>query len=141
MMLVSTALACLALNVYHESRNQTIPGQYAVALVTVNRAELDNDKVCTEVFKPHQFSWTNAVVRTKQGWVIPAGLMPREEHAWWVANRVALMTINGRMYDFTGGSKFYHATWVRPAWRLAMVATKKIGDHRFYRPNDSVITD
>jgi spore germination cell wall hydrolase CwlJ-like protein len=133
-MIFSTALACLAINIYHESRNQPIMGQYAVAMVTMNRAEGNLDRVCPEVFKAHQFSWTTAVVRTPQGWDIPNGLQPREEHAWWVANRIALMTITGRMPDFTDGSRFYHATYVQPAWRLAMQPTKNIGDHRFYRP-------
>jgi hypothetical protein len=30
-------LICLAMNIYHEARNQSIAGQMAVALVTINR--------------------------------------------------------------------------------------------------------
>ena len=55
-MLISTAALCLALNVFHEARGEFIPGQYAVALVTLNRAEHDPAKVCDVVFKRHQFS-------------------------------------------------------------------------------------
>jgi N-acetylmuramoyl-L-alanine amidase len=137
--ILATALACLAMNVYQEARSESIPGQYAVALVTLNRAGGDQAKVCAEVFKPYQFSWTNVgVPRIKGGWVLPAALQPREAHAWWVANRVALMTLTGMMPDFTDGSTFYHEKGVRPAWRLAMQPTKAIGAHRFYAlANDS----
>lgn len=131
-MLISSALLCLALNVYHEARGESIPGQYAVALVTRNRAERDPDRVCAEVFKRSQFSWTSQVVRTKGGWLIPKGLVPREQHAWWVANRVAQVTLSGSMHDFTRGATFYHATYVSPRWRLAMDLSKAIGRHRFY---------
>jgi N-acetylmuramoyl-L-alanine amidase len=133
-MILSTALACMAFNVYQEARNQSIPGQYAVALVTLNRAGHDEGKVCQEVFRPYQFSWTNdaGVVKTKAGWDVPQRLSPKEEHAWWVANRVALMTLTGRMSDITAGSTYYHTTAVAPSWRLAMKATIKIGAHKFY---------
>ena len=38
-MIIETALICLALNIYHEARDQTTAGQLAVAEVTLNRVE------------------------------------------------------------------------------------------------------
>ena len=46
------AKECLALNVYHEARNQTIDGQYAVAHVTMNRVASSKhaDNICDVVY-------------------------------------------------------------------------------------------
>lgn len=37
--MIKTALLCLALTIFHESRGEPIEGQYAVAEVVLNRAE------------------------------------------------------------------------------------------------------
>lgn len=141
-MLVNTALMCLALNIYMEARGEPIMGQYAVASVTVNRAGREERRVCHEVFKPSQFSWANGQARkVKGGWEIPTRLMPRDQLAWWKANRIALMTLNGRMPDMTGGATFYHATYVRPSWRLAFDRVRQVGQHIFYRQRGYVIAD
>lgn len=139
-MIVSTALMCLALNVYHEARSEPIMEQYAVALVTRNRAEGDNKRICQEVFKPKQFSWANKYVRkVKRGWEVPKRLMPKDQHAWWVANRIALMTISGSMADFTHGATHYHAKWINPAWSAGQTIVRRRDAHVFYRiPKSSV---
>jgi N-acetylmuramoyl-L-alanine amidase len=58
-MSIENALLCLALNVYHEARGETVEGQVAVAMVTMNRAGWDTRNVCPTVYKPRQFSWTH----------------------------------------------------------------------------------
>ena len=132
-MIVATAAMCLAMNIYSEARSEPIMGQYAVALVTMNRAKGDERQICHEVFKPKQFSWANkGVTRVKGGWQLSSKLTPKEAHAWWLAQRIADVTLAGRMLDFTQGAKFYHTVQVKPVWRLAMVETKKIGKHKFY---------
>src|SRR5690606_12076272 len=100
-MLIATALSCLALNVFHESRGEPLMGQYAVALVTVNRARRDEEQVCEETFKSKQFSWTSQVRKVKGGWVIPQHLYPKienklEEKAWWRAVAVTRKVLAGR---------------------------------------------
>lgn len=131
-MIVSSALMCLALNLYHESRGEPAIGSYGVALVTMNRADQNGGKVCTEVFKPKQFSWTNQVKKTHAGWVIPQSLEPNDKKAWWRARHIAAKTLMGGVGDFTGGSKFYHATFVKPKWSRSMKLVAQIGQHRFY---------
>ena len=37
--MIAEALMCMALNIYHEARNQSIVGQVAVAEVVMNRVE------------------------------------------------------------------------------------------------------
>lgn len=54
------ALTCLAENVYHEARGESVEGQLAVALVTLGRTlfpEYPKD-VCGVVYQKNQFSWT-----------------------------------------------------------------------------------
>ena len=131
-MILATAALCMALNVYMEARGEPIMGQYAVALVTMNRAKYDKAKVCEVVTKPYQFSWTTKLVRGRQ--LLESGL-PRDADAWRTAQIIANVTLAGRMPDFTDGSNFYHATSVRPYWTLAMAKTKKVGNHVFYRYN------
>lgn len=131
--IVSSALLCLAINIYAESRGEPVMGQYAVAMVTLNRAGHDQRRVCAEVFKPKQFSWANqGVTKVKGGWRLSPALMPRDDHAWWLAQRIAQQSLAGKMPDFTRGATFYHAVYVRPRWRLAMVQVKQVGNHRFY---------
>lgn len=133
-MIISSALLCLALNVYSEARSEPVMGQYAVALVTLNRAEHKDEKVCAEVFKPYQFSWTNVgVAKVKGGWAIPRALQPHEKDAWWKAVKIASVTLAGRMPDITRGATYYHTQAVSPAWRTAFEVTKRIGFHVFYR--------
>lgn len=131
-MIIATAAACLALNLYHEARGEPVMGRYAVALVTMNRAKQDHETVCREVFKHKQFSWTTGVRKVPGGWYIPAHLSPKEEDAWRDAKIIARTTLDGRMSDFTKGATHYHATYVRPYWASAMTEVRKIGAHRFY---------
>lgn len=135
-MILEAATLCLALNVFHEARGEFVPGQYAVALVTVNRAKGDPAKVCDVVFKPRQFSWTAGVKLTKKGWEIPSRLVNPtndEPDAWARAWRIAQWTLAGRMPDLTDGADHYHANYVRPAWRMKMTRTATLGAHHFYR--------
>jgi len=132
-MIVSAALLCLSLNLYHEARGESIMGQYAVAMVTLNRAKQDKRQVCEVVFKAKQFSWANkGVTKTAYGWKLDARHDPKDVYAWWLAKRIAKQSLTGRVIDFTRGSMFYHTTKVRPVWRHALVPTRKIGNHQFY---------
>ena len=135
-MLVASATLCLALNVYHEARGELIPGQYAVALVTLNRAGGNPNEVCNQTFKPRQFSWANyGVARTATGWQIGAHLIPRVVKSWTLAKKIAQTTLAGRMSDFTWGSTFYHAKYVKPRWTQGAIPVKHIGSHTFYALN------
>ena len=53
------ALVCLALNVYHEARDQPFIGQVAVAQVVMNRVRDDRypDDVCDVVMQGPTYSW------------------------------------------------------------------------------------
>jgi spore germination cell wall hydrolase CwlJ-like protein len=132
-MILETAILCLALNIYHEARGELIPGQYAVANVTMNRAG-SKERVCSTVTEPKQFSWTNKLV-TRQGGqhVLKREGYPKDEVAWDRAQRIAKVVLKRPDLDFTNGATFYHANYVAPTWRLSVERTKRMGSHIFYK--------
>jgi spore germination cell wall hydrolase CwlJ-like protein len=132
-MILESAVLCLALNIYHEARSEMIPGQYAVAQVTMNRAG-SQAKVCETVVAKNQFSWTNTML-TKKGkrYILKANGLPKDEHAWDLAKHIATYVLKNRPADFAKGATFYHSTAVAPHWRKHMVKVAKIGRHIFYK--------
>lgn len=131
-MLLNTALLCLAANIYFESRGENIAGQYAVAQVTMNRANNDSRKICAVVLAPKQFSWTGKCVSRVTKRARECG-RPGDQVAYERAAIIARQVLKRRIYDFTDGSRFYHTAAVRPVWRKQMVFTKAIGRHIFYK--------
>ena len=132
-MILETAILCMALNIYHEARSEMIPGQYAVANVTMNRAG-SRDRVCDTVTQPKQFSWTNNLTTRKQGQVVlKREGYPKDQVAWDRAQRIARVVLKRPDLDFTNGATHYHATYVAPIWRHGLEKTKKMGTHVFYR--------
>lgn len=119
---ISAALMCLALNIYNEARGEVLGGQQAVALVTMNRAGWEPKRVCEEVHRPGQFSWTTS----KRG-------PPKEKEAWGLALEVARDVMNRRVPDFTDGATFFHAKRVRPKWRHTEQYVMTLGSHLFYK--------
>jgi len=59
-LIAATALLCLSLNIYHESRGESERVQEAVAAITMNRVERMEgpNSVCNVVYSSHQFTWT-----------------------------------------------------------------------------------
>ena len=128
-MILSGAL-CLALNVYHEARSESIIGQYAVAMVTMNRVASSRypDDVCSVVQQGYgnstcQFSWYCDGKSDK----------PRDMVAWGRAQQVAEDVLVGRVTDITGGSTHYHAEYVRPYWADKITYVGQHGRHIFYK--------
>lgn len=118
----SSALVCLALNIYHEARGEPHSGQLAVAMVTMNRAGWESANVCPVVLEQDQFSWT----RTK------LNQPPREVQAWQHAKKIAKGVIDGKHPDNTRGATHFHAHWVSPPWSRTLERTVRIGGHIFY---------
>lgn len=136
-MLLTTAALCMALNIYHEARGEPVLGQYAVAYVTLNRAESDKEKICDVVLARKQFSWTTKLVKGKK--LLKSG-EPIDEDAWKKAQIIASVTLSGRMMDITKGSTHYHAKRVNPYWSKTMPVMAVMGQHIFYKYSKSVMT-
>jgi spore germination cell wall hydrolase CwlJ-like protein len=120
--MMTSALLCLAAAIYHEARGEPEQGQQAVALVTMNRAEWENKRVCREVHKPGQYSW------------VGTGAKHSDKDAWQRARKVAADVLDGRVDDFTDGATYFHARKARPSWRRRLHYVMTVGGHRFYKP-------
>ncbi|MFW6855277.1 cell wall hydrolase [Burkholderia gladioli] len=132
-MFLGTALICLAANIFFEARGEVIPGQYAVALVTMNRAGGDPKDVCREVLKPKQFSWTSLYVQRHQGtYSVKQQYVMKDEESWARAKAIARVVLTGKFPDITNGSTYYHTRAVHPSWSKSYTYRKTIGNHRFF---------
>ena len=143
-MLLETAFICLALNTYHEAKNQSLVGQIATAQVVMNRVADDRypNTVC-EVVKqgPHRPSWENPEReypirhRCQFSWYCDGKPdVPKNEKAWRKAQDVAFLVLYNKInLDVTEGATHYHATYVRPAWARTKTRTTRIEKHIFYR--------
>ena len=129
--MISAALMCLAMNVYHEARSEPMIGQYAVAHVVVNRVQstkYPND-VCAVVHQGFhkgkhrcQFSWYCDGKSDKA----------REEIAWARSVLLANEILIGNVPDVTNGATHYHARYVKPYWSAQLDKTVTYGSHIFY---------
>ena len=128
-------LECLALNIYHEARNQPEAGKYAVAIVTLNRVSdpAYPDNVCAVVWEKRwskkadryipQFSWTLDGKPDR----------PYELTAWDEALQIAKRVMSTKPPSPIGTAKHYHASYVSPYWADKMTRVKTIGQHIFYQ--------
>ncbi len=144
---------CLAKNVYYESRNEDIRGQFAVASVTLNRVKDSRypTTVCDVVKQTTisnisrrlvcQFSWyceadkkgKEIPVRNKDGTI--------NQHVvdqFQVASLVAIQVLSGQAEDNTNGATHFHNPFTsKPAWRFTLKKTMRVGNHDFYKlPDD-----
>jgi len=143
-MILETAFMCLALNTYHEAKNQSMIGQIATAQVVMNRVEDSRypNSVC-EVVKqgPHRPSWEDPNKqypvrhRCQFSWYCDGkDDVPKNEKAWKKAQRYAYLVLYNRInIDVTEGATHYHATYVKPAWAKTKTRTTRIEKHIFYR--------
>ena len=130
--MISAALMCMALNIYHESRSEEMRGQVAVANVTLNRVASNKwpNDVCSVVKQGYskgkkncQFSW----------FCDGKSDTPKDTVAWARSVLVANDVMLGYIPDITEGATHYHATYVLPEWAESKVPVVQIGDHMFYR--------
>tara|TARA_B100000242_G_scaffold289337_1_gene259014 strand:- start:194 stop:697 length:504 start_codon:yes stop_codon:yes gene_type:complete len=134
---------CMALNIYHEAKNQSFVGQVAVGLVTMNRVRDHRypNTVCEVVYQgPSRPSWKDPNKRIpirhkcQFSWYCDGKSdEARDKKAWWKAVEYARMVMSHRILDVTEGATHYHATYVRPAWASQKTRTTRIETHIFYR--------
>lgn len=136
--LKSEQIACLALNIYHEARGESIKGQIAVGLVTLNRvaSKLYPNTICKVVKQAKR--WNGNLVRGKcqfSWWCDGRSDTPRNREAWVKAKSIAKVVLgsyNRPGRDITNGSMWYHADYVNPKWAKNLVRTVRFDEHIFY---------
>ena len=132
---VEEELNCLALNIYHEARNEPDEGQFAVAHVVLNRISDPRfpESVCKVIRQGGervrhrcQFSW----------WCDGRSDRPRNLRKWRNIKAMAEAVYWGRSMDTTGGALWYHADYVSPYWGRIFKRSRQIGRHIFYVDQD-----
>lgn len=121
--MIAAAILCLASVVYHEARGEPIKGQQAVALVVMNRANWQAEKVCSTVKAKGQFPWMQ-----------PGLPAPKEKQAWHHSQKLAQAVIDGEVEDFTNGATYFLGKGEHPSWQYRMQHVMTVGSHRFYKP-------
>ena len=136
-------LTCLAKNIYFEARNEPFAGQFAVALVTLNRVNDSAfpDTICKVVYQgihtadgfPKrdrcQFSWycdgNSDEVRNLKSF----------DKSQKIANLAMLQysKLKSEGLDYTEGARYYHTYEISPRWSRTFPKVGRIGDHIFYR--------
>ena len=129
-MIMTSAVMCLALNVYYEARNQDdIKAQAAVAQVVMNRVNNKHypDTVCALVKQKKnnicQFSW----------YCDGKSDVPQNAKAFLIAQIIAYNVLGGHYIGLVENATHYHATYVRPDWAETKTKVVQIGEHIFYR--------
>lgn len=137
--MLETTLLCLALNVYHEARDQPLAGQYAVAEVVLNRVYDSRFPytVCEVVKQGPTYTWKKDFPvrhRCQFSWYCDGKSdKPRNKPAWKAALAVARDALTGEPSSNIGYATHYHSVHVKPSWASSKIFIGKIGDHIFYR--------
>ena len=139
-MILKTAFMCMALNMYHEAKNQSMLGQIAVGQVVMNRVKDTRfpDNVCDVVTEAVTYKGTDKPVlhKCQFSWYCDGQKDEPKYHSeeWWNAQEYASIVLSGTIaLDVTEGATHYHATYVRPAWAKTKTRTTGIDRHIFYR--------
>jgi len=139
---------CLAQNIYFEARDQTIKGQIAVSLVTINRVESKRfpNSICKVVKQARYRQGKLVKHKCHFSWFCDGKSdVPRDRIAWKVALTIAKAMLEkpgahikhfGKVWDmkdFLNGAKYYHRIDVNPYWNNKMIKVMQIGDHVFWK--------
>ena len=149
-----TAAQCLALNVYHEARDQGTAGLFGVTSVVLNRVNDSRfpNTICEVVYQgPTKESWkTKQHKNLSNDKRIYYPIRDKCQFSWYCDGKSdiphnkekyqeILDIIESILYnelpfvDITDGALFYHADYVNPSWAKTKQRTTEIDDHIFYR--------
>jgi len=133
--MLETAILCLALNIYHEGRSETLEGMNAIANVTLKRANRKPENICNVVFQPRQFSWANNLPRTDEPLILTAikEMRPNEKKAWHLSKHIARKALVDKttLPAANTATHYYNFKIVKPSWAYKMTVVAVIGNHIF----------
>ena len=127
---------CLAMNIYHEARGESLAGQYAVADVVLNRLTDKRypDTICGVV--KESVKWKGNPVRNKCQFSWYCDGRPdtaTQTDSWMQAVEVAISILHyDKFRGITEGATHYHTNYVDPFWNTSYRLIGTIGDHKFY---------
>lgn len=129
----SKEIECLALNIYHEARDQPLEGQIAVGLVTLNRTKHNKfpNSICKVVYERTK---SNGRKFCQFSWVCQKPRAPKSNDPIWIGiQQLSAKIINGeypKLSNRYSQVKYFHSTRINPKWKRKRLA--KIGQHVFY---------
>ena len=136
---------CLAMNMYHEARNQGTAGVLAVSAVVFNRVNDSRfpNTVCGVVEQgPTRASWKDPKVRfpikhrCQFSWYCDGKSDKphnKKEYQYFLDLSTAILSNEIPFIDITDGAIYYHADYVMPSWAKTKTRTIEIEDHIFYK--------
>jgi len=132
---------CLALNIYHEARDQSRIGMVAVGQVVLNRVNDPRfpDTICHVIKQQRFYDPPGAPIQIGKcqfSWYCDGKSdEPTDTIAWHTAKTQAAHAyyMHYLEYDVTEGSTHYHSTSVSPDWSPTKTHIVDIDDHKFYR--------
>ena len=143
---------CLALNMYHEARNQGTAGQLAVTAVVYNRVQDERfpNTICGVIKQgPTRESWKTKLTadpndavyypiknRCQFSWYCDGkNDIPRNKKKYEDILKLIYLILDDKILfiDITDGALFYHADYITPSWAKTKTKTIEIQDHIFYR--------
>ena len=137
--MISAAVLCMALNIYHEARGEPLAGQIGVAHSVLNRmADSRYPDTACEVIKQAKYNGWDMInpirYKCQYSWFCD-GLSdkPQNGKAMLEATILAQHVLAGKSIDITEGATHYHADYVHPYWADEMTTTIKLGSHIYYR--------
>lgn len=132
------SLECLALNGFHESRNQTADQEVASAAVVLNRLSVGfrgATTVCEVIYTPKQFSWVE-----QHGVHTPDTSNKVERAAWERSLLIArrMLDPDATYIDPSNGALYYYnPDLVDWKYKHAYKQVAVLGSHRFMTEKDS----
>jgi N-acetylmuramoyl-L-alanine amidase len=144
--MLSSAIICLALNIYFEARGEPLVARAAVAYVTTNRLEekgLDTSKLCQIVYKKGVFSWTKHIEKYNESDSNPYTIQfmqkykIRERKEWSESLQLAQDVLDKKINNPIQDATIFHDLTVNPKWTKELTFIKKINIFKFYKPKFS----
>ncbi len=109
---------CLAWVMHNEARGESAEGQRAVIDVVLARTKSRHLSICAVIMEHKQFSGYHPGVFKK------------------VTDKQLIQMYNvRRMSPIVEHAEYFHATSVKPTWRMKMKRIVQIGQHIFYKQN------
>lgn len=124
--MIATALLCLALNSYRETRGEEVAAQIAAMKVLSNRATLNHAPICKELAKHKQFAWVR-----KYGVTHPNPRGELDKAAWHQAKQLAKSVGEIQVKGITPKHIYFNTIKLGKRYRTK-TAVKRIGGMLFY---------
>ena len=125
-MIAKTALLCLALNSYRETRGEEVAAQVAAMKILQNRAELNQTTVCNELKKNKQFAWVR-----KYGVKHPNPQGELDKAAWHQAKQLAKSVGEIHINGISKRHIYFNSLELGKRYKTK-TAVKRIGKMLFY---------